>query len=746
MLQCKLGGKKIIILFLILLTSIDSLNFVLPKLTKAPKIDSILKREEYKESKMLTGFTESQPVEGEEPPFSTKVYLGYDENNLYVAFKNYDDINTVKKTLTNRDEYTGDDIVAIYLDTYGELKEGYIFATNPLSVQFDGTKGPPPQNMEDFTFDTNWEVKSYIGEDFWSCEFKIPFSSLRFEIKERQEWRIIFLRIRPRESLETYSWPALSSNNPSFFRQGGTLIIPEKIHSEEKKLAMIPYLLGSQNGIRKEKYEFDKGKFDFGLSGKYRLLQNFILDFALNPDYSQIETDLPQIDVNTTFCLYYPEKRPFFMEGMRDLETAIEAIYTRTISNPLFALKGNGRASIFRILFLSAYDENSIYILPFEDYSFKFPSDKRSYINILRIKSDFLNKESHIGFLMGDREVKKDSFDNGFNRILGLDTRIRFLKNYTLSYQGIYSNTKEPEDSLLFYGFGLKFKDYTDRFDGENFPGFSQYAKFNLSFRNLWSSVYYKDYSPTFRSDLGFIDKNNFKTMGFELSPRIYPNKYVFSELSLFLNFEKEKNYEDVFKREWISCGINSKFSFAQTQIELSLDKMDKNLFNLNTGDYSRFKDLESFDFTMTTIPKKWLPISIGGNIGDAIYYQEYLPAYKVYLRGNFGILLTKFALSSGVQGYYLYREKYKNTICDVLTFQNSISYQFTQNLSLQFRWNYYAQTKDLEIYPLISYELTPFILFYLGANINTAKHDGAFGIQGQRHQIFAKFQYWFRI
>ncbi len=388
--------------------------------------------------------------------------------NLYIAFKCYDDMKTVRKTLTKRDEIMMDDMVIIYLDTYGK-DEGYIFGTNPLGIQFDGKKEPPPKGREDYSFDTYFEVKSFISDSFWSCEFKIPFSSLRFESKENNEWRCVFLRIRPRETFNIYSFPFISKSNPSIFGQGLKIIIPEKIYSKEKRKDIIPYLIGSQNGIRKVRYENDRGKFNAGLSGKTGLSGNLVLDWALNPDFAQIETDIPQIDVNTTYALFYPEKRPLFMEGSQYINMPLNLFYTRMVNNPLYALKLTGRVSTFDIYFLSSYDENTPFILPFEDASFSFGSNKKSFINLLRVRSDFLNKESYIGFLMGDRELKRDNFDNGYGRIFGFDTRLRFLNHYTIEYQGGYSITKEPEDTNLFSGIGINFKDYTDRFDGEKF-------------------------------------------------------------------------------------------------------------------------------------------------------------------------------------------------------------------------------------------------------------------------------------
>jgi len=728
--------KGILFLYLFLfIYRAEKLNFI-------PNIDGII--QEFENFEKIDSFIVVEPQEGKIPPVKTECYIAYDQNNIYFAFKCYDDVKNIRKTLTKRDNFAMDDMVVVYLDTYGKERDGYIFGTNPLGVQYDGIKGPPPGNFEDWTFDTYFEVKSFISDSFWSCEFKIPFSSLRFENKEKQEWKVAFLRVRPRQSFEIYSFPFLSKDNPSFFAQGATLLIPERIYSREKRHEFIPYLIGSQSGLKEEEYKNDKGKFNFGLSGKTKILQNLILDYAIRPDFAQIETDFPQIDVNTPFALYYPEKRPLFMEGKEMIETPINAIYTRMINNPLYALKLTGRISKFDLYFLSSYDKNTLYILPFEDASSSLLTDKKSFINILRLKHDFLNKESHLGILIADREVEKDEFNNGFGRIFGFDTKIRFLKHYTFEYQGIYSSTKESGDTNLIIWPYLKFKEYTSRFDGERFDGFAQKINIGAYFRNLSSSINYSDFSPTFRSDLGYIRRNDFRKGGVNISPTIYPNKYGFNRISAIFNYSKELNYEKILKDETFSIGLTSTLNFAQTNFEIFWSKSNERVFNIYKNCHQYFKDFKDLNFYINSIPKKWITFGTGLNAGNSIYYSypNYLPAYQISLWSYFNFLLTKFIFSFGGERYYLYKEKYKNLIYDVSTFWTSINYSFTQNLSFRFILTYNTYHKDLGFFPLFSYQLTPFTLFYLGANINTIKHP--YKIEGKDHQIFLKIQYSF--
>lgn len=430
------------------------------------------------------------------------------------------------------------------------------------------------------------------------------------------------------------------------------------------------------------------------------------------------------------------------MEGSQSIETPIMAIYTRMINNPLYTLKLTERISKFDLYLLSSYDENSIYILPFEDFSFKFPTEKKSFINILRVKSDFINKESYIGFLLGDRVIKKDEFDNGFGRVLGFDSKFRFLRHFTIDHQGIYSKTEEPVDTNLFSGVGLKFKNYTDRFDGEKFEGLANEFKFKVSFRNLYSSIYCTDYSPTFRSDLGYITRNNFRRRGFSITLFSYPNKYGFTQINPFVNYYKDYNYGKLTKNESFQFGMDFGIAFAQINFGLNQSFYRKNFHNIY------FKNLHTFNFWITSTPLKWLYVESGFYERRTIYYRELVPAYEIYFTNYWNIRLTKLVLGIGFQRDYLYRARYKNLIYDVTHISGKMCYSFTNTNTFSFRLitYYYTHTKDLVIYPMFTYRVNPFTALYFGANVNTVKYDEPFGVHGRDHQIFLKFQYSFKI
>lgn len=713
------------------------------KLIFQPNIDGLVS--EYKNLEKITNFVEMEPIEGRIPDVNTECYISYDDNNLYIAFKCYDKIELVRRTLKKRDNFGSslDDMVIIYINTLGEGKEGYSFGTNPLGVQYDGLKTPPPNYMDDWSFDAHFEVKTFICDSFWSAEFRIPFSSLRFEEKkDKQEWKFILARVRPRGTVFIYSFPPLSKNNPLFWKQGCVLLIPERIYSKEKKYEFLPYLIGSQNGLREEKYIYQKIKYSFGLSGKMRISQNLIGDYALNPDYAQIETDIPQIDVNTIYALWYPEKRPIFMEGSQIINTPMDLIYTRMINNPLYIFKLAGRINIIDLYLLSSYDENTPYILPFENASYSFPSDKKSFVNILRLKSNFINKESSIGILLFDREVKKDEFDNGYGKNFAFDTKLLFLKHYGIEGQFSYSYTKESSDTTLFYGIGRKFQNFTDKFDGERFSGYAGYIKFMSFFKNLNFNLYYKEFSPTFRSDLGYIKRNNFKERGFSINPIFYPNKYGVTLISFWGNYQKEINFDNVFKKERFDIGNSLTFSFLQLNLSCDYSIENKNILNPYTLTYVRFKNLDYTNISLNLTPFKFINFNLWVGQGKCIFYQLNKPLYERSFQSYLNLRFTKFSISKGIMNKIYYLKRYKDKLIDAQVLYTNLLYDFSKEFHFRLILTYYK--KETGFYPLFTYQPHPFTIFYLGANINTIKNK--FKLKGNDHQIFLKFQYWFKI
>lgn len=707
----------------------------LPYLTTSPNIDGIIQEEEYSTAKKLSNFTEFIPREKAEPAVKTEVYVGFDDNNIYIAFKCYEnDPTELRANYTGRDKCFMDDVVIIYLDTYNDLKDAYIFIANPKGVQMDGIR-KKDEGGEDYTYDTEWNISAKIEEGFWTAEFQIPFSSLNFSKKPQKKWRVEFGRSRPRETMEMYTWAPLSKDNPGMLSQSGTFIINTGGRLGGKKFTFIPYISSAQGGMR-ELDEYGQGKVDYkgGLSLRYAPFSNAVVDMAVNPDFAEIEADAPELDINTPYAIYYSEKRPFFQEGKSLLETPLDIVYTRNINNPVYAVKVRGNVMGNDFVLLSAKDNNTPWIIPFEDFSGVISSSEPSFSNIVRAERNVL-ENTQIGFIAANRIAGE-----GFNTVYGLDVRSKLFDHYTVSYQGSYTDTKEPSDSTLSQSINwATFEGHTGKFDGERFDGHAHYLNSNVYFRNFSGGLDYEIISPEFRSDLGFIQQNNVKEGNIYIQPKIYPNKFGFNEASLYLGYGSERNFNNTKKSEGTYASLNLDL-LKQTSVSLSYNRSGERYFD------EYFSGLWNYGFSFGTSPLKYLSFNSYFGFGKTINYSESEYGYERNL--SLFTSLNPFAFINvevAYQKYWLFRKQWEENVYDVTLLHSKIEYFFSRLFSLRIGVDYNKLSKNLNVMPLIKYQPSPFTIFFIGMNSSFLCNDFR-DYEIQDHQCFLKVQYRFNL
>ena len=405
----------------------------IPKLNPGKiKIDGIINEEVWKDAATAGNFTEISPGDNVMPEVKTEAKVFYDDENIYFAFICYEkDMTSVRASISDRDRMYSDDWVGPFINTYGDLKQGFETYVNPKGIQGDLLWST---NNEDSNFDIIYESEAKMYSDKWTAEMKIPFKSLRFPDKDEQIWRIHILRNRPRGSRQEIYWASVSRDDPNFMGQSGYLKGIKNV-KRGTDIQILPYVLGNQiNGLEDEydpdsKYNHNGIQGEIGLSAKYGISSTLTLDATVNPDFSQVEADAPQININSPFALFYPEKRPFFLEGKDNFSTPINVAYTRSINNPITAVKLSGKAKKLDIGFISAYDEDTPFIVPLTFRSFFLSSNKNSVSNILRLKYD-VGGENYIGAIISDREESSDSSEafnfTGYNRNYGIDGKLNF--------------------------------------------------------------------------------------------------------------------------------------------------------------------------------------------------------------------------------------------------------------------------------------------------------------------------------
>src|SRR5467141_2835698 len=478
----------------------------MPRFDKPPVIDGKLDDEVWKRAAWLKDFYQVQPGDNIAPSKPTEVMLGYDSKFLYVAFHCYDEPDKVRATIPKRDNIFNDDYVGILFDTFNDGRKAYEFDFNPLGIQADGiwTDG----QGEDFNPDIVMESKGILTTDGWTVEAAIPFKSLRYVAGKDKLWGAHFWRRIKRFNNELSMWMPISRDVSSWLAQEGHLSGLEGI-STERTLELIPSLTLSETGKRKATLSpaqlaagmLDPGrmvnepiKFDPGLTGKYSITPNVTLDFAVNPDFAQVESDQLVVTANQRFPIFFAEKRPFFLEGIDIFQTQIAAVHTRAIIDPDFAVKLTGKVdrNTFGLLLAS---DNGPGNFSAEERLTANPRliGKNASVGILRLKRDIGKKDSFIGLL-----ATYDRFVDRYNELGGFDTRLRVDKQTTFTAQVLATHTRRQ----------FFFPDEGGTFDRKK-NGFIYALDYNKDGRHFGYDLSAVGRTLYYRADVGFNRRTN---------------------------------------------------------------------------------------------------------------------------------------------------------------------------------------------------------------------------------------------
>jgi hypothetical protein len=738
--------KKLIIVEVIVIffTSISFAQVLKPpeitihRLKGSIIIDGYLNEEIWENAAKIDQFYEINPGNMIEPDVKTEVKIVYDDENLYFGVICNDDISKLRATRRKPGKaHLHDDHLEIYINTFIGVEEEYFFSVNPYGNQWDFYAGGGGRFGESWVEDIDiiWFADAKIKDTCWTIEVAIPFKSLRFPSADTHEWRLDFRRSRPRNELKRYSWSPHPHGEFSSFSFMGRLYINERLLAK-RKIELLPYFTGGINKALDDTLDFTAR---MGISGKYYFTYDHVLDWAILPDYSQIESDAPQIDVNTTFALYYPEKRPFFMERKSFFETPIEIFHSRTINDPLGALKFTGGIGNYNVGYIGAYDQHTPWVIPFAENSYSVSSNEKSFSNIVRIKKD-VSKSTHIGLLSTNRDL----ISNGFNHILSCDGIIYFFNNYSLRYQGIVSWMREPDDTSIYAGSSsLDFGDHTSRFDGEEWWGKGFYFNFNHSSKYLNVNVLYKGLSPEFRADNGFIQYNDFESRDLTTTFNFRVNRFYVGSILPGFGIRQDTKFFGPQKEFEKSASLSIQFLnqiYASVAYKL-LDKQHQNIL---------FDNMWSYNAYLSASPIKYFSTGIFCTYGRQISYNISPPSlgYIWYPSLWFEIITGKLRMKLSYKKYLLWNDDFNNPIYDTKTFEDEMNWSFTKYLNFRILLQYSSSTEEVFISPLLSFEPTPFTVFYLGSNHDLEWTDRSHDFSDFElidSKIFIKLQYLFK-
>ena len=700
-------------------------------------IDGDLTEIEWGQARGTDYFLEIDPGENITPPEKTEVKVAYDGQNLYVAFWAFADPKDIRASFQKRDQAWMDDWVAIFLDTYGDANTGTMIGANPYGIQMDAKNNGG--GNDDPTFDLVYESKGKITDKGYQVEMAIPFSSLSFPDKEVQEWKVGFYRSLPREKRSQILWGGFDRTNPCFLCQMGTLIGIQGI-KQKGSFEFLPAIVGSQAAELDQNNTLKKGTAagEASLGIKYSLSSDRVIELTINPDYSQVEADEEQVDVNTTFALFFPEKRPFFNAGNDLINTWINAIYTRSINNPIASGRMINRGQKNSWYLLSAMDEDSPYIIPGEEQSFSLLGG-RSISNIFRFRRT-LEEASHFGILATDRRMVNS---DGSGSVVGFDTRYKFNKTYQVELQTLFSKTQEPTDSLLVSNetFG---DNNTFTFDGESFTGNAFELEFRRETEHWGLETGYDHKTPTFRADNGFISNNNQRRVYLQSFWVYTPDKLISKIVGGFhtgveYNFEGEK-----------------KSRYTAFFGKVVLPRQTRLNVNITTIPFNRFKNIDLknlWDLKVNMNSHFNKSLALGGSFSKGVNTVTFLDIPEKGSSISFS-LWTRLKVSDRFQVGGTYEKQQMTTLDKKEEYYSGylagirVNYQYNQALSLRFLGQYNDFSQTFQLQPLLSYQPSPFTIFYIGLTSNQVANGLSMNSlqesQTSSSQLFIKLQYLF--
>jgi hypothetical protein len=464
------------------------------RLTAPPLIDGVLDDAAWQEAQEIGGFRTFIPDFSKDLSEKTSVYMAYDAENLYFAFRCHDRTpDRIKASMASRDTIMTDDFVCINLDSFNDQQALYAFYVNPLGIQGDSRFA---SNVEDFSADFVWSSAGRLNPDGYAVEMRIPFKTIRYSGRERVRMAIFFERYISRTT-EHGSVPEMDpAKGYAFLSQMQPLELRDiRRYTLLEALPSVVYNLRHEQGGGRLRQSESRG--EFGVTGKLGLTSKLVLDLAWNPDFSQVESDAGQVDVNLRSDLYFSEKRPFFMEGGEIFQLAgsspfAAAVHTRRIVDPLLGFKLSGKLGARNTLAaIFSVDESA------DSPLHSGAGAANAAFAVFRYKRA-LSADGFLGAFYTGREQGDD-----FNRLVGVDGQLRLSRSEMLSFHGFASFTDNPVMART--------------------EGLALDAYYTYSTRDLDIAASAFAIGGGFFSESGYLTRSGLSGVEGEIGPKFYP-------------------------------------------------------------------------------------------------------------------------------------------------------------------------------------------------------------------------------
>jgi hypothetical protein len=742
-----------------------SVPITIPKFDSEPMIDGKLDDEIWKKAAVFKDFIQIQPGDNIAPSKETIGYVGYDEKNLYVGIKAFDEPDKIRATVAKRDDIFADDRVRFTLDTFNDQRRAYVFFFNPFGIQADSILTDGQGNGPDYSVDVVMESKGVLLEDGYSVEVKVPFKSLRYAAGKGKLWGFNLGRNIARLNDENNSWMPIE-RGVSSLRQIGKITGLDDIKTE-RTIEIVPSATLSQTGERIEDARQPLGsrilnnpiKQDIGVSVKFQITPNVTLDAAVNPDFAEVEADAPVVRANERFPIFFPEKRPFFLEGIDYFRTPLQVVNTRNIADPDVAVKLTGKTGPNTFGFFTAVD--------------RFPNtDTKAYVGVMRLRRDF-GVQSNIGLIATTYHFGARRHNNLF----GVDAKFQINPQTIFDFQVVGTNSRRN-----FYNPNIDDVEYRTG------NGIAYQVNWDYTGKNRGYRIGANGRSKDYRADVGFTrrtDNHNIFAgwrLGTEPNTK---NTLIGLTTRTFtgVNFDEKGRLQDGrinFTTEW---NFQKEF-FIFTESGFAVERIYEDEFGAKRNsaqqgiffgeDFRRANQFFAEIFAEKTLSKR---ISLEASVGFTNNaFDLDFGASERYPRISPAALLGSSQLDPGNGfsfGYELElnlqptdpwnlelsfeREKLRRNDNKLTAFDSNIyslrsTYQFTRFIFARARMDYETIDGTINSQLLFGWSPNPGTAFYVGYNDNSNyrayndfrnRFDEGFRQDGRR--FFVRFSYLFR-
>jgi hypothetical protein len=711
--------KKVIYLITLIMILPIGLNAKLtlhvPKMNPSPAIDGVIDAGEWDGAAVVETFYQTSPGDNTEPSEKTIGYLAYDDEYLYCGVHClYDDPEKIRLFHCIRDKIYYTDRIFFFIDTFYSNAKAYYFGTNAYGEQADGIV------IDDIDTSINIHYDSFgaLTDDGYTIEMKIPLKNIKYKSGKNVQWGF-FLKRHIEERKEEICATQVNRNGTNFYDNYGILIFDELPTNQNLKL--IPSFLMSyaDENDKKAAHHRITRKYEPELNIFYEPNSCLTTTMTLNPDFSTIEADAMEIDVNTRFPIYYPEKRPFFIESTNPFRTSITIYHTRKIVDPIFGAKFSGAFGKNRLFGLGAIDENA--------EGARFIDGYDGTGNAFFGFTSFENKSrSGSNFIRGALTLRRFK---EYNNIVGdIDGRFTVIGNLRGQFQLVGSLDQDLQKDWL-KGYGYQGEIWYD----------DEYIFEHLGIEAI---------SKQFKADLGFIPENN--------------KQYIFNHGEWHKNAKNDQQFVRLFELGYdASVKYDIDFSYIKEHfLKFYTGGIFKSRFEVWTGvnfQMIHFAGKDNHVYTpwisFQTYPSDLFVIDMDFEFGRYMWFDEDDPRIEQYRKYEvFLNIRPTDKIDLDIRAEY---EELHN-IFSAQVHQLTLKYQFNKQFwirgILQYRHSkvkMYDETyTTLNLYPLFVYNPYANIAVYAGITSldNETKVNDVKAYANKKDTYFLKVSYTFDV